>query len=111
MANPIPTVYCEATPNLANSGGDGGQIAVMADDASGTHYAVFATIGGILTLTITSGGSALTSGTYNNVAVHANGNTANTLGYLNIGVSAAGVLTVANIQGPGYGFQINDVIQ
>jgi hypothetical protein len=72
---------------------------------------VFATIGGILTLTITSGGSALTSGTYNNTAVHAIRSTASTLGYLNIGVSSTGVLTVAGIQGPGYGFQVNDVIQ
>jgi len=110
MANPIPTVYCEATPNLANSGGDGGQIAVLADDVSGTHYAVFATVGGILTLTITSAGSGLTSGTYNNVAVHANGNTALTLGYLNIGVSSTGIATVVAIQGPGYGFKINDTI-
>src|SRR5208337_450959 len=110
MANPIPTVYCEATPNLANTGGDGGQIAVLADDVSGTHYAVFATIGGVLTLTLTSRGSALTSGTYNNVAVHSNANPAASLAYLNLGVSSTGQLTVAGIQGPGYGFLINDTI-
>jgi hypothetical protein len=106
----VPILYVQAYPQLANSGGDGGQVAICADDASATHLCVLATVGGVLTFTLTSAGSALTSGTYFNVPGKANGASLGNGATFGIGVSATGIVTVDSVAAPGYGFKINDTI-
>jgi hypothetical protein len=106
----VPIIYYTTVPDIGQTGSGDGMVALINDDVTAANSCVLATVGGILSLTLTSRGSALTSGTYNNITVHSNQNPTRSLGILNLGVSATGQLTVVGIQGPGYGFQLNDTI-
>jgi hypothetical protein len=88
-------------------------VAVLADDSTATHASILATVGGVLTFGINSGGSGYTSGaTLVNVPM-----TVNSAGSMAAGVtmtlivSGNGIATVASgtaVFHPGYGARIGD---
>lgn len=102
----VPIIYLVTVPDLAQTGQDG-SVAVINDDLAALNVAVLATVGGVLTFTLTSRGSAFTSGTYLNVPiVPITG--AGSGGVVNVGVSSTGQITVVSASIPGFGFKIND---
>ncbi len=106
----VPIIYVQTYPGSASADGDGAALAIFADDNTAQHQTVLATVGGLLTLTLTSRGSGLTSGTYPNVSIlfpsgAGSGATAQ------VGVSATGQATVVAPFAPGYGWKIGDTFQ
>ena len=102
----VPIIYLVTVPDLAQTGLDG-SAALINDDLTALNIAVLATVGGALTFTLTSRGSAFTSGTYLNVPiVPITG--VGVGGVVNVGVSATGQITVVSANIPGFGFKIGD---
>jgi hypothetical protein len=103
----VPIIYCVAVPDVSNSGGDGGQIAVINDDLIAQNFCVLATVGGLLTLTITSGGKNLNTGVYTNVPVIAT-LSGGVGGLVNVTVAAGvgGTASAVSVAVPGYGYGI-----
>lgn len=100
----VPIIYCITVPDLAQTGLDG-SVALINDDLTAQNFAVLATVGGILTASITSAGSGFTSGTYLNVPVVST-QAGGAGGTVNVGVSATGIITVLTPSVPGYGYKI-----
>lgn len=101
----VPIIYLVTVPDLANSGGDGGQVAVINDDLSALNVAVLATVGGLLTATITSGGKNLGTGTYLNVPIIST-ISGGQGGLVNVTVAPGigGTATAIAVALPGYGY-------
>ena len=65
----VPIIYLVTVPDLAQTGQDG-SVAVINDDLAALNIAVLATVGGLLSATITSGGKKLgTRDQYINVPI------------------------------------------
>ena len=99
----VPIIYLLTVPGLAQT--DDGAVAVINDDVAALNSAVLATVGGLLTATITSGGKNLGTGTYLNVPIIA------TLsggmgGLVNVTVASGigGTASAIAIAMPGYGY-------
>ncbi len=94
----VPIVYVAEYAGLAGDGQGGIGIDLVPQPPI-AQYAVLCTVGGLLTFTLTSRGSALTSGTYTNQPVVAGAGVGATVTY---GVSSTGQLTTMSVQNPGY---------
>jgi hypothetical protein len=102
----VPILYCMGCPDLAQTGADG-SVAVVADDGTSQHQTVLATVGGLLTFTLTSRGSAFTSGTYANIPIVTTA-AGGSGGTVTVGVSATGQITVVSAFIPGYGYALGN---
>lgn len=98
-------IYVSEFPGLARTD-QSDSVQVFPVPQSG-QQAILATVGGGLTFTITSGGSALTSGTYTDVAIN-NIVSTGTGGTVRVGVSSTGIVTVLTPFRPGYSYKIGD---
>ncbi len=101
----VPIVYVETFPGPASADGDGASLALFADNGTNQHQTILATVGGLLSATITSGGKNLNTGTYFNIPI------ITTLsggqgGLVNVTVAAGigGTATAIAIALPGYGY-------
>jgi hypothetical protein len=106
----VPILYLNTFPNSASADGDGAALAIFADDGSNQHQTILATVGGLLTFTLTSRGSAFTSGTYPNIPIVTTGAPAGPgqAGTVTVGVSATGQITVVTPSVPGYGYALQN---
>ena len=52
----VPIVYVETFPGPASADGDGASLALFADNGTNQHQTILATVGGLLSATITSSG-------------------------------------------------------
>lgn len=100
----VPIIYCVTVPDLAQTGLDG-SAALINDDLTAQNFAVLATVGGLLSLTITSGGKNLNTGVYTNVPVIAT-LSGGVGGLVNVTVAAGvgGTASAITIAIPGYGY-------
>ena len=102
----VPIIYCVAVQDLAQTGLDG-SAALINDDLYAQNFCVLATVGGILTLTITSGGKNLNTGVYTNVPIIAT-LSGGVGGLVNVTVAAGvgGTASAVTVAVPGYGYGI-----
>lgn len=104
----VSIFYVNEYAGLANNPLGGDPVALLPALPIATQM-VLATVGGAATFTLTSGGSALTSGTYNIRWFDASTTTGQGFTFV-AGVSSTGVLTTLTALNPGYGFKINDTV-
>lgn len=106
MAGP-GIVYCAEYPGLSNTyqGGDSACVEMVSMPPI-AQYPILATVGGLLTFTIQSGGYGITTGTYTNVPVISSITAGPGKGFggtVNV-TAIGGTASVVTVQNPGYGY-------